>query len=191
MPLPLLPLHPSCLPSILTPQVPALAVASTCSASPTSLPSKILLSLKTQPKVHPSPGPLPASLWESLPPSVLKTWPQDPWRDISPFFVLPRIVAGCLPSVLTWHLSHLFCWDYHSAWGLEPGQVHTPPLLPTSNAQKQLNLYATAATAVKWVQPLCLLIDGDENCVLKNRRHFADKGPSSQSYGFSRSHIGM
>ena len=30
------------------------------SASPTSLPSKILLSLKTQPKVHPSPGASPS-----------------------------------------------------------------------------------------------------------------------------------
>ena len=141
MPLPLLPLHPSCLPSILTPQVPALAVASTCSASPTSLPSKILLSLKTQPKVHPSPGPLPASLWESLPPSVLKTWPQDPWRDISPFFVLPRIVAGCLPSVLTWHLSHLFCWDYHSAW---------PRARPGPHSSSASNLQRTEAT-----EPLC------------------------------------
>ena len=25
----------------------------------------------------------------------------------------------------------------------------------------------------------------------KQRHHFADKGPSSQSYGFSRSHLGM
>ena len=60
MPLPLLPLHPSCLPSTLTPQGPALAVTSTYSASLTSLPSKILLSLKTQPKVHPSPGASPS-----------------------------------------------------------------------------------------------------------------------------------
>ena len=27
--------------------------------------------------------------------------------------------------------------------------------------------------------------------ILQQRNHFADKGPSSQSYGFSSSHVGM
>ena len=29
------------------------------------------------------------------------------------------------------------------------------------------------------------------NSILKNRHHFADKGPSSQSYGFSSGHVWM
>ena len=31
----------------------------------------------------------------------------------------------------------------------------------------------------------------DISKILKNRHHFADKGPSSQSYGFSSSHVWM
>ena len=35
------------------------------------------------------------------------------------------------------------------------------------------------------------LILGRKKCVKKQRHHFADKGPSSQSYGVSSSHVWM
>ena len=33
--------------------------------------------------------------------------------------------------------------------------------------------------------------DNSRQCIKKQRHHFADKSPYSQSYGFSRSHIWM
>ena len=33
--------------------------------------------------------------------------------------------------------------------------------------------------------------DKSRQCIKKQRHHFADKGPSSQSYGFSSSHVWM
>ena len=33
--------------------------------------------------------------------------------------------------------------------------------------------------------------DKPRQCLKKQGHHFADKGPSSQSYGFSSSHVGM
>ena len=38
-----------------------------------------------------------------------------------------------------------------------------------------------------WIDPFLL----DRQCVKKQSHHFADKGPYSQGYGFSSSHIGM
>ena len=33
--------------------------------------------------------------------------------------------------------------------------------------------------------------DKFRQCIKKQRRHFADKGPDSQNYGFSSSHVWM
>ena len=33
------------------------------------------------------------------------------------------------------------------------------------------------------------MCDKPRQCIKKQRHHFADKGPSSQSYGFSSSHV--
>ena len=33
--------------------------------------------------------------------------------------------------------------------------------------------------------------DKPRHCIKKQRDHFADKGPYSQRYGFSSSHVGM
>ena len=46
----------------------------------------------------------------------------------------------------------------------------------------------TAATKLK---DACSLKEKLWQCIKKQRHHFADKGPDSQSYGFSSSHVQM
>ena len=46
----------------------------------------------------------------------------------------------------------------------------------------------TAATKLK---DACSLEEKLWQCIKKQRHHFADKGPDSQSYGFSSSHVQM
>ena len=49
----------------------------------------------------------------------------------------------------------------------------------------------TAAKKLKMFIPWKKSYDKPKQCIKKQRHHFADKGPSSQSYGFSSSHIWM
>ena len=49
----------------------------------------------------------------------------------------------------------------------------------------------SAAMKVKTLAPWRKSYDQPRQYVKKQRHHFADKGPSSQSYGFSSSHIWM
>ena len=54
-------------------------------------------------------------------------------------------------------------------------------------APKSLQMMTTAKKLVPWKKS-----DGQPRQHIKKQRHyFADKGPSSQSYGFSSSHVWM
>ena len=47
----------------------------------------------------------------------------------------------------------------------------------------------TAAMSLKDTYSLGKNYDKARQCIQKQRHHFADKGPYSQSYGFSNSHV--
>ena len=49
----------------------------------------------------------------------------------------------------------------------------------------------TAAMKLKDAAPWKKSYDKRRQCIKKQRHHFADKGPSSQSYGFFTSHVEM
>ena len=49
----------------------------------------------------------------------------------------------------------------------------------------------SAATKLKDTCSLEEKYDQPRQCIRKHRHHFAGKGPSSQSYGTSSSHVGM
>ena len=49
----------------------------------------------------------------------------------------------------------------------------------------------TAAVKLKTVAPWKKSYDKRRQLIKKQRHYFADKGPSSQSYGFSSSHVWM
>ena len=49
----------------------------------------------------------------------------------------------------------------------------------------------TAAMKLKTLTPWKKSYDQPRQCIKKQRPHFADKGPYSQSYGFSSSHVWM
>ena len=44
---------------------------------------------------------------------------------------------------------------------------------------------------IKMLTPWKKSYDKPRQCIRKQRHHFADKGPYSQSYGFSSSHVWM
>ena len=76
-----------------------------------------------------------------------------------------------------------------TAWKLEGEKVETVTDL-FSWALKSLQT-VTAATKLKDASSLKESYDTPRQHIKKQRHHFADKGPSSQSYGFTSSHIGM
>ena len=49
----------------------------------------------------------------------------------------------------------------------------------------------TAATKLKTLAPWKTSYDKPRECIKKQRHHFVNKGPYSQSYGFSSSHVWM
>ena len=49
----------------------------------------------------------------------------------------------------------------------------------------------TAPMKLKALVPWKESYDKPRQCIKKQRHHFADKGPYSQRYGFSSSHVGM
>ena len=60
---------------------------------------------------------------------------------------------------------------------------------PNHEATRELPDTCSFRTELHGCSTCASFIDGYENvCVKKQRHRFAEKGPSSQSYGFSRSH---
>ena len=76
-----------------------------------------------------------------------------------------------------------------TSWQIGGGKVEQYFQIFFSQALKSLQM-VTAAMKLKdtpWKES-----DGKpRQCVKKQRRHFADKGPYSQRYGFSSSHVQM
>ena len=58
-------------------------------------------------------------------------------------------------------------------------------------APKSLQMVAAAMKLKKTLAPWKKSYDQRRQCIKKQRHYFSDKGPSSQSYGFSSSHVWM
>ena len=58
-------------------------------------------------------------------------------------------------------------------------------------APKSLHMVAAAMKLKKTLAPWKKSYDQRRQCIKKQRHYFSDKGPSSQSYGISSSHIWM
>ena len=58
-------------------------------------------------------------------------------------------------------------------------------------APKSLQMVAAAMKLKKTLAPWKKSYDQHRQCIKKQRHYFSDKGPSSQSYGFSNSHVWM
>ena len=70
------------------------------------------------------------------------------------------------------------------------GKVGNSVRLYFHGLQKSLQM-VTAAMKLKTLAPWKKSYDQPRKLIQKQRHYFANKGPSSQSYGFSRSHVWM
>ena len=99
------------------------------------------------------------------------------------FFAIPR--TGACQAPLSMEFSSQEYWSSWSEMGKQWKRWETL----FSWAPKSLQL-VTAATKLKdasWKKSY----DKPQQLIKKQRHYFADKGPSSQSYGFSISHVWM
>ena len=74
--------------------------------------------------------------------------------------------------------------------------VHVFPILnpPTTSLPSWALKSLRMVTAIMKLEDICFLegnYDNPRQCIEKQRHHFADKGPYSQGYGLSSSHVLM
>ena len=74
--------------------------------------------------------------------------------------------------------------------------VHVLPILnpPTTSLPSWALKSLWMVTAIMKLEDICFLegsYDNPRQCIEKQRHHFADKGPYSQGYGLSSSHVLM
>ena len=77
-----------------------------------------------------------------------------------------------------------------TTWQIEGGKVETWEIL-FSWAPKSLQMVTAATKLKKTLAPWKKSHDRPRQHIKKQRHHFANKGPYSQSYGFSGSHAQM
>ena len=78
-----------------------------------------------------------------------------------------------------------------TSWQIEGEKVEavTDYFLRLQNHCRRMS--AAAMKLKKMLVPRKKSYDKPKQCIKKQRHHFADKGPSSQSYGISSSHVWM
>ena len=76
-----------------------------------------------------------------------------------------------------------------TSWQIDGETMETVPIL-FFGAPKSLQM-VTAAMKLKDASSLEEIYDQSRQLIKKQRHYFANKGPSSQDYGFSSSHVWM
>ena len=77
-----------------------------------------------------------------------------------------------------------------TSWQIDGETMVTVTDFILGGAPKSLQM-VTAAMKLKDICSLRKSYDQPRQHIIKQRHHFANKGPSSQSYGFSSSHVWM